>query len=479
MTFASPAQQDDSAATDPATSVPRQAPRLDSVPGGALARLLAERVVVDALACLEVEHVRSPELDWDALWHAGDNAPSDEQVAGRVGLAAAAMADQILALVPESPRPLVARVLDLDTSEEAHRAQALSVRGFTWLRNIGAILVLFVAWQLWGTSITEHHAQSSLAGQFATLTKGSPNPSRSAKLAVRSPVTPPKDSRAGAVAPVAPPSAKATSTTSATEPPLTPAGTVDEPAQGALVGRIQIPAIGLSQYVVEGTSASDLSLGPGHYAGTPLPGESGNIAIAGHRTTYGAPFDHLDELEAGDDLYLTAASGSQYRYVVSRAPFAVLPTDVAVLDEFGDDRVTLTTCTPKFSASERLVVVAKLVSSGASVVVASGPASTATAAPAVSPTRSVVASPPKAGPSPTAATATSQAILANDSTTWQLAQLPVVLLIVFVLVTFGLLWRRAVRFYGRVMSWVIFSALWFGGLYFLFQHLGSLLPPNL
>lgn len=124
---------------------------------------------------------------------------------------------------------------------------------------------------------------------------------------------------------------------------------------------ITIPRIGLRAVVVEGTTLADLRRGPGHYPGTALPGEVGNVAIAGHRTTYGAWFRHLDRLKPGDAILLST-KGRVFRYAVEGEQVVgpaetgpVLPTDYAAL--------TLTTCTPPGSATMRLVVRARLVPS--------------------------------------------------------------------------------------------------------------------
>ena len=122
------------------------------------------------------------------------------------------------------------------------------------------------------------------------------------------------------------------------------------------MARIRIPDIGVDKIVVEGVQVSDLKRGPGHYPDTPLPGQPGNAAIAGHRTTYGAPFNRLDELEPGDEILVTTAQGA-FRYEVQRQ-LIVSPDQVEVLDDFGDDRLTLTACHPKYSARQRIVVVA-------------------------------------------------------------------------------------------------------------------------
>jgi sortase A len=110
--------------------------------------------------------------------------------------------------------------------------------------------------------------------------------------------------------------------------------------------------------VVEGVKLGDLKRGPGHYPATPLPGQPGNAAIAGHRTTYGAPFYNLDELKTGDEILVTTRQG-RFRYEVTESK-VVSPSEVSVLDPTTDNRLTLTTCHPRFSASKRLVVVAAL-----------------------------------------------------------------------------------------------------------------------
>ena len=121
-----------------------------------------------------------------------------------------------------------------------------------------------------------------------------------------------------------------------------------------------IPAIGVDRYVVEGVGEPDLQMGPGHYPGTALPGQAGNVGIAGHRTTFGAPFFRLNELARGDFIYLTDTSGTTWVYDVVR-DWVVPPSDVAVLDPTHEPELTLTTCNPRFEATSRLVVRAVLV----------------------------------------------------------------------------------------------------------------------
>ena len=124
---------------------------------------------------------------------------------------------------------------------------------------------------------------------------------------------------------------------------------------GDSLTRIKIPAINLDTVVVEGITPSALRAGAGHYPQTPLPCENGNVSIAGHRTTYGRPFGNLDMLKPGDTIELTTPIGGCV-YQVSKAPWAVAPTDMSVIDPTGERSLTLTTCHPKGSAAQRLIV---------------------------------------------------------------------------------------------------------------------------
>ena len=125
-----------------------------------------------------------------------------------------------------------------------------------------------------------------------------------------------------------------------------------------VVGRLTILSANINHYVVFGATLNKLEYGPGYILGTSLPGTGGNFAIAGHRTTYGAPFGNLDETEVGDSI-LFQTNTNQYEYVITEVKI-VSPEDTYVLGNFGDDRITLSTCHPKFSARQRLVVVGEL-----------------------------------------------------------------------------------------------------------------------
>jgi sortase A len=159
-----------------------------------------------------------------------------------------------------------------------------------------------------------------------------------------------------------------TSTTGTTEPGAsTTTSTTDRDTHVSLppiragdpLGRIQIPRIGVDWVYVQGTSREDLKKGPGHYPATPIPGQIGNAAIAGHRTTYGAPFNRLDELVPGDFVIIDNLLG-QYVYVV-REQLIVRPTEISVADNTPGPELTLTTCNPEYSARERLVIKADMV----------------------------------------------------------------------------------------------------------------------
>ena len=128
---------------------------------------------------------------------------------------------------------------------------------------------------------------------------------------------------------------------------------------GEPLGRIRIPSIDVSSVVVAGTDTSSLRLGPGHYPRTPLPGARGTVAIAGHRTTYGAPFRRLDRLGRGDRVELRMPYGTFVYRVEQRR--IVAPTAVWVTRRASYDRLILSACHPLYSAAKRIVVFARLV----------------------------------------------------------------------------------------------------------------------
>lgn len=139
-------------------------------------------------------------------------------------------------------------------------------------------------------------------------------------------------------------------------------GDITKAKDGEPLTRLEIPALEVDTIVVEGTSTSALRAGAGHYPDTPLPGGKGNVAIAGHRTTYGRPFHKVDRLRPGDQIILTTPVG-RFVYEVAKNPWITTPNDWSVVAPSDDALLTLTSCNPLGSARERIIVRAKLVRS--------------------------------------------------------------------------------------------------------------------
>lgn len=127
---------------------------------------------------------------------------------------------------------------------------------------------------------------------------------------------------------------------------------------GHAIGRIQIDRIGLNMVVVQGTDTASLEKGPGHYRATPIPGQPGTVAIAGHRTTYLAPFRHIDQIHDGDEVRIEMPYAA-FTYTVEKHDI-VDPGDVGIIKPVGYDRLVLTACHPPYSAAHRYAVFAKL-----------------------------------------------------------------------------------------------------------------------
>jgi sortase A len=208
--------------------------------------------------------------------------------------------------------------------------QAVSITGKI-LIGAGVLVLLFTAYQIWGTSIQESHTQNALRSTLIGETNNQAIRHALAEEAALNKLP--------------------------TGPPVTATRTA-APSEGAPVGDIRIPKIGINQVVVEGTNTPDLRKGPGHYNGTPLPGQSGNASIAGHRTTYGHPFYNLDGVKVGDPIVLTTLQGI-FVYDTTKT-WVVSPNDTTVIKNAFANIITLTTCNPRFSASTRLIVQARL-----------------------------------------------------------------------------------------------------------------------
>lgn len=218
--------------------------------------------------------------------------------------------------------------------------RALRYTGWTLITG-GVVVLLYVVYSLFFTNLATDAAQAELSEAW--------------------------DRRTDAVQP-AQVEAPSTSEQPEQEDPEEPAA----PDPGAAFAVLEFSRPGAAEppvhadplYVVSGVTRTDLTRGPGHYPGTAEPGSPGNVAIAGHRTTYGAPFFHLDQLVEGDNVHVTGRDGERHTYRVIRQQ-VVAPTDVWVVgaDPLESERptLTLTTCHPRFSAAQRLVVFAELV----------------------------------------------------------------------------------------------------------------------
>lgn len=133
---------------------------------------------------------------------------------------------------------------------------------------------------------------------------------------------------------------------------------IELPELGEAFGTIEIPAIDLKGIIYEGTEKPILKNGPGHIVGTAIPGRVGTCAISGHRTTYGAPFNKLDELFPGDKIIIETNYG-EFTYILSELKI-VEPTDVYILESTLYPSLILTSCHPKYSAAQRLIAFAYL-----------------------------------------------------------------------------------------------------------------------
>ncbi len=213
----------------------------------------------------------------------------------------------------------------------------------------GLLMFAFVAYQLWGTGVEYAQAQHRLDDEFEELLATVPTSTSTSTSTTAAPTTT-----------AAAPTTTTTPVTAAPATPAPPAVTVPEFSDGDVMARIEIPSIGLDAKVVSGVQPDDLKDGPGHYPDTPMPGQLGNSAIAGHRTTYGQPFYHLDEIEPGQEIVLTTVQG---RFVYRMTGNEIVGAGDAGVIATTDPTVatlTLTTCHPRYTAAKRLIVYAEL-----------------------------------------------------------------------------------------------------------------------
>lgn len=265
-----------------------------------------------------------------------------------------------------------------DTRRRKASPAAKLVTGTGWtLIAAGLVILLYLVYTLFYTNLSTDAAQSSMLDEWTTQVGdpaadseppgGGREGSTTNASATVDPAPSPSVSQADD-------SAEPNGQEAADDPVVGGAG--DAPDLGAEAvallrfvrpGAETPPVHAEPLVVVDGIGTGDLQLGPGHYPDTAMPGGDGNFAVAGHRTTYGAPFFHLDELRAGDEIHVTDRGGETFVYEY-RKQRIVDPGDMWVIgeDPFGTGvrTLTLTTCHPRFSARQRLVVFAQLVEDG-------------------------------------------------------------------------------------------------------------------
>ena len=355
---------------------------------------------------------------------------------------------------------------------------------------LGLLILAFVAYQLWGTSIEFRSNQSELAKDFRRAVDS--------VTATTAPSTIPQDTVATPTTTVA--TTVAPTTSSIAEPPRV--------GEGDVLAALTFPTLsGKQLYVVAGVRLVDLKRGIGHYPGTALPGQYGNAALAGHRTTYGAPFENIDRLAPGDPIIIETSDGARFEYIVDSTEI-IQPSEVGVLSQPknpGDALLTLTTCHPKRSTKRRLVVHAHLNFATSSKVGARsanyGTPSAVTAVPSTTTIASTIAgesatpdsaSDSTVGPSTTPAPAAPTSIAAGAEVSetdasglaagWfkETAAWPQIILWGLLLTgisvggyLLGIRLRR--RWLGALIAFAPFIVV----LYFFFQNVNRLLPPGL
>ena len=335
------------------------------------------------------------------------------------------------------------------------------------LITLGLLMFLFVGYQLWGTGIEEAQSQNKLENRFAEIAvTASSIPSTSVAPSISEP-------------PV-----------KTTIAPLKPI-VVNE---GDPIAIIAMPTIGVNKYVVAGVQTADLKKGPGHYPGTPFPGELGNASIAGHRTTYGEPFRHLDDLNLGDPIIITDLLGRKFTYLVTNQQ-VVGATDSWVVATTDRTKafLTLTTCHPEFSAKQRLIISAELdltqsdIATSPAAIYADDAADTT-----AGPSTEVVSTEVTTTVVTETTTTTVPATIVDDSNNsasadalsrgWfsDLSAIPQTLLwgLLELLIVMGA-WQVAKKYRNRIIGSAVGFIPFFFVLYFVFQNVNRLLPPNL
>ena len=220
----------------------------------------------------------------------------------------------------------------------------------------GVLILLFVIYQLWGTGLRTAAAQNQLRDEFRARQDA----------AAHATTLPALDETSTTTSTTTP-----GPTTPSTIAPPTVAGAIDPVKPGEALGNVSIDKIGVDFQMVEGVDLAYLQDGPGHFPSTPFPGQAGNAALAGHRTTWAAPFNRIDELVPGDSISIETVQGLFTYEVVQPEGVEdgvghriITPTQTEILDQPSDvgvNTLTLMACHPKYSAAQRIVVVAKLI----------------------------------------------------------------------------------------------------------------------
>ncbi len=357
------------------------------------------------------------------------------------------------------------------------------------LITLGLLMFAFVGYQLWGTGIQTARAQNSLESQFrekmqSTTTVATTTTTTTTVATTDSTLLPPESTIATtSTVPVAP------------DTPMIP--------DGDAVARLRIPKIDLDWIVVEGVGINDLKKGPGHFRETPMPGQLGNAAIAGHRTTHGAPFGDLDQLQPGDLITVEMANGAGLFTYSLTGTIIVSPSEYAAVIPTVDPTVatlTLATCHPKYTSEKRMIVQAVLVPEQSAQVFAP-PLNTVPSVPAVTlpaeTPETTVAAPDNTDNTAntsstveTAPTTTVAATIVADNTITEdglsggwfddSAAIPHAILWGFLLLAVGIgsyyVGKASKRLYvSFVVGFIPFVVV----LYFFFENVNRLLPPGL
>ncbi len=238
-----------------------------------------------------------------------------------------------------------------------------------WVGGVGKVMIAtgllllgFVAYQLWGTGIETARAQSALENDFEELLAIAPEIDSSG-IDSGDAGTDGSDTDAastgGALADPGDPAAGDPAVDGWIPLPIE-SQNIPEVEGGDALFQLEIPSIGVENIVVAGVRTSDLKKGPGHFPETPIPGQLGNAAIAGHRTTYGQPFHNVDKLSPGDEIIVTTLTG-RYVYNVTGTQI-VSPSDYQVVTTVDPTiaNLTLTSCHPKWTASQRIIISSEL-----------------------------------------------------------------------------------------------------------------------